>query len=908
VSDEQWWAGDPIATGKGGKPITVPGGASAAKPTEDQAKSASFYSRALGSNATIDDIVKTDPDAFAPRGLIRQALHDTAPGIENTLVNSEGRQKADAATREFVAATLRRDSGAAITPAEFEEQYRIYFPTPGEGPEVIAQKAQARQRAIDGLRIGSGPLASDAEKSAASSREPKQPLGEGDIGFGQKQPAGAIQQLSPEDRAALLELAKTGSPEQLRKFMEDRGGKFNNADEVVKARDAGAGVSGDVITDLPKPVDAKDGATGAFMRGLGDTATFGLLDEAGGVVDSLGGTDGRENVWNSRRPLKDILYGNIDMNRAIMAGDEQNHFPSRTLGQLAGAVAIPVGAGARGAAEVAKVGGGVGAAYGFGSGQGGIVDRLPSAVGGGVTGAALGYGVGKVGELVGARWPRKGPPDGAPPADGGPFTPGDGGIQGAAERLGITPTPATTGGNMAAGAQRVLGNLPGSSGPVRNAVDAETAALGDTARKTASRMGPISTPQGAGEAVASSAADWSKATAAEGSRMYAARDALMGGEAAPVVMGNTAKNFATLAQDFPSSPIMAQLMEHPSIRKLAAAMPDNNELTVGEATDILSHMRTVLRNAHKNNSVTPAIERRIGQVEQSIEDDIMNAAQASDAIAGRSGPGSAVNAQKEADSFWRDRSIAKQGELKLALKSASDDVNASGESVYRQIFNDMKETGGNVVRLRKTLGRLSDDARKTFAASAFDDFGRATKSAQNANGDAWSFQTFMSNWSDASDEAKRLAFGGRGVDREISDIVQYAERLRQIDKTRNFSNTSPNAMAGGTAISALTALMTGNFKTATGIAASYPALNGIGRAFVAVPALRSWARSALKASIKANDAQMGTLTRRLTGLAAGNPAVQGEVKALQQYLMSAANDNASRVAASGPNEKNQPER
>jgi hypothetical protein len=55
------------------------------------------------------------------------------------------------AQREFVNAILRRESGAVIADSEFNSAAQQYFPVPGDPPEVIEQKRQARQRSLQGL-------------------------------------------------------------------------------------------------------------------------------------------------------------------------------------------------------------------------------------------------------------------------------------------------------------------------------------------------------------------------------------------------------------------------------------------------------------------------------------------------------------------------------------------------------------------------------------------------------------------------------------------------------------------------------------------------------------------------------------------------------------------------------------
>ena len=81
----------------------------------------------------------------------KQTQLSKAPaGVGNYLV-SEDRQKYEQAKRDFINAQLRRESGAAISPTEFESADKQYFPVPGDRQEVINQKAQNRRAAVEAM-------------------------------------------------------------------------------------------------------------------------------------------------------------------------------------------------------------------------------------------------------------------------------------------------------------------------------------------------------------------------------------------------------------------------------------------------------------------------------------------------------------------------------------------------------------------------------------------------------------------------------------------------------------------------------------------------------------------------------------------------------------------------------------
>ena len=146
--------------------------------------------------------------------------------------------------------------------------------------------------------------------------------------------------------------------------------------------------------EFPKVLtDQCDGAVGAAARGIGDGVLPNLLPEAGSLVDTLGGTSNRENIWNSDRRVADIIANNWRQNEAITGFDALAHPYARLGGELAGGLLAPFGAKATTVPQLAKVGAAYGAAAGFGAGDDLSSRRAQAAAGSGigaVGGAAIG--------------------------------------------------------------------------------------------------------------------------------------------------------------------------------------------------------------------------------------------------------------------------------------------------------------------------------------------------------------------------------------------------------------------------------------------------------------------------------------------------------------------------------------
>lgn len=147
-----------------GKPVT-----SAKAPTEFQGKSAAFGARAEEADKVLGSLVgKYSPAAINSKSSVENTplIGGLLGSAANKFALSDDDQKAEQAQRDFVNAVLRQESGAAIGPSEFDNARKQYFPQPGDGKGVIAQKDRNRKLAIQGLKSNAGRAAFEAPASA----------------------------------------------------------------------------------------------------------------------------------------------------------------------------------------------------------------------------------------------------------------------------------------------------------------------------------------------------------------------------------------------------------------------------------------------------------------------------------------------------------------------------------------------------------------------------------------------------------------------------------------------------------------------------------------------------------------------------------------------------------------------
>lgn len=122
------------------------GGGKGGQIRESQSKDIFFVNKGEGA---LENLKKYYPALSSLKDQTLDYFGPLAPYLQGTEY-----QLARQAGREFIEAILRKESGAAIPPAERVAYEKTYLPQAGEPPEVVAQKLEAQRRALDGLRKG----------------------------------------------------------------------------------------------------------------------------------------------------------------------------------------------------------------------------------------------------------------------------------------------------------------------------------------------------------------------------------------------------------------------------------------------------------------------------------------------------------------------------------------------------------------------------------------------------------------------------------------------------------------------------------------------------------------------------------------------------------------------------------
>lgn len=161
------------------------------KPSQNQYVAATYANRAEKAQKDLDQIMEK---GFDPTS-IESSLQRT--GLFPEALKTKEAKQFEQARRNFITAVLRKESGAAISKSEYDTENAKYFPQVGDTPEVIQQKAEARQIAIAGLKAEAGQTAAQQFNQALA----QAPVSStSSAGRGNRAPRGLVNSAFASDR------------------------------------------------------------------------------------------------------------------------------------------------------------------------------------------------------------------------------------------------------------------------------------------------------------------------------------------------------------------------------------------------------------------------------------------------------------------------------------------------------------------------------------------------------------------------------------------------------------------------------------------------------------------------------------------------------------------------------------
>jgi hypothetical protein len=517
------------------------------------------------------------------------------------------------------------------------------------------------------------------------------------------------------------------------------------------------------------------GAMEAAGRGVSQGVTFGFADELRGLTEA-GGTGPNEpaSLGGVLKGAYGMLTGDPEAQRNYeratiarreeLAQARQQQPVAAYGGEIAGGVAVPVGAmgqaATRGQAVVqgAKAGAVGGALYGAGQGE-----DLQGRATGAATGAAVGGVLG--GALGGAIGPRAAQAPGMSSGDE---------VVAASERLGVSVPRAVATDSMAvqraaAGAR----NVPFAGDPLVKAAEGTIQGLGQKADEVATAMGGADR-LGAGSTASGGIRDWiTGKSAAVVSKAY--------DDVERAVNPNVRSPLPTTQQvvaDIAARRQNALLQgESKAINEVLPAVQSPNGLNFQGIKDLRSTIGEQLKRGILPEGMDAGELKRIYGA---LSDDLKNAAEAAGGPRGKQlfERANALNA-----------AVAKRREELAKIVGTKGD--ASPEQVFDRLVSFASEKGGaNANLLAKARNALGEDWEEVVS-------GVVARLGRDAE-DNFTPDRFVTAWGKLSSSGKSTLFGSGGHRSALEDIATISSRFKELNKFANPSGTAQNATFAAT--------------------------------------------------------------------------------------------------------------
>lgn len=574
----------------------------------------------------------------------------------------------------------------------------------------------------------------------------------------------------------------------------------------------------------PAPVTAggvaAEGGKG-LIRGLSDAATM----AAEGVIKSRLGPIGGDIVMSGLRRV-------AAPSRELIAGKPENEAE-----RFAGTAAEIFGSGA--------AGGGVRSA--------GAATLNALAALGGATGEQVG---GETGRLVGTLAPTVAGVV-TPMTVKGAIRGGEGGRRAMEERIatfrqaGAEPSAGQATGSRALTAfETGASKVPGGAGVMARASERQAQGMGANVEDIAEQLSRGATGTKAGLTLEKGISDFVQRFKGEQTKLYDTLDTHIP-KAKPVDMTNTINAMDSLNADIAGAPALSKFFKNSTIQALQAAMKsDTAEFTTRLPYEALKKVRTLVGNEISNANLLSQVPRdKWKALYAALSRDMEGAAK-------EAGP-QAVKAFERANKY----SAAGYGRIESTLDRVAGKDTA--EKIFQTAISpsEIKEGASTINAVLRSIKPAERDVVK---AAFIKRLGNANPGVQDAAGEVFSANTFLTNWNKISPEAKRVLFSDKtgNLRFKLDEVAKAASMIREGSKV--FANPSGTAQAtaniGG--IAALAgSVVSGNVPLAAALLGGIAGTNLTAR-LLTNPKFVDWLATSTKASPSLLPTQLNQLAQQ----------------------------------------------
>lgn len=433
--------------------------------------------------------------------------------------------------------------------------------------------------------------------------------------------------------------------------------------------------------------------------------------------------------------------------------------------------------------------------------------------------------------------------------------------------LGVRPSAGAISGNNAIQAtEQAFSQLPASA---RTIQEAATQTIDDTANAAAglaSEYGSVLTPQGAGEQIKTAAQGAVNRFKSRSRTLYdAVDDYFPKGEVVPI--DNTGGYLEAAKQSFSDAPELG--------KRFTKGLQDIGSRIAKDAPDgvldfqTLKRLRTEIGNSlgDKLNAVDDVNRAQLKQLYESLTLDL-------EAAAMKRG-GNAQKAYSLANRYYRQQMSHNIPTLEKVLQTKTD------EAAYNLAVSGAKDGGSRLSVLRRNFKPEEWD---TVAGTVLGRMGRATPGQQDVAGQAFSVNSFLTNWNRLAPESKQALFYGsryNNLPGELDKLLRVVGSQKDVAAMANTSRTGQAIGTMATYMMPLTGFASGGISgAASGAAVSLSPYAGA--KLVTNPAFVKWLTDGGKLA-KVIPGSMKSQLMKLPVIAKLNPEIEKEIN---EYLNS----------------------
>lgn len=395
-------------------------------------------------------------------------------------------------------------------------------------------------------------------------------------------------------------------------------------------------------------------------------------------------------------------------------------------------------------------------------------------------------------------------------------------------------------------AESVLAKTPGASGVMSATANRQGSQVANRASELAESLSPGADSGKAGQAIiqgVSGPGGFVENFKNTANNLYNKLDQYVPASK-PVSVSNAQKALGDINAGIAGAPETSALLQNSKLKQIGDALSAdavNGQLPY----DAVKRIRSAIGDQLNDFQLTSDVPRaQLKQVYAGLSQDMEQAAKSA-------GP-QAEKALADANTFY------KNGQQRIDTLQRVIDKNGGPEAVFNSAMAGTKEGNTTIGNVMSSLG---PQEQKTVSAAVLNRLGKSNPGQQNAEGDAFSLNTFLTNWNKLSDSAKQTLFGGYGKDfaQNMDSIAKVASNVRQGSQyLANPSGTSGAAAHIGALSAFLGTLFSGHPAGAAAIAGAAGTAN-LGARLLTNPTFVKFLAARGKDPLRSMPAAIGAL-------------------------------------------------